>query len=105
MKFILRVLGTWLLGLSLILVIIDGTKTLAARVLTTTSLSETWSSFHAASWESVRQAIMEFVAPVSGQVYAQYFLDWPGWIVFGILGFILLLIGRQRIGRSYIETN
>jgi len=105
MKFLLRILGTWFLGLSLILLIIDSTKTLATRNWTTTSFAETWHHFHAASWQSVQHAILDFVAPVSGQTYAQHFLDWPGWVIFGILGIVMILIGRRRAGRSYIETN
>ena len=105
MKFILRVAGTWLLGLSLILVVIDATKTLTTKALTITSLAETWRSFHAASWEQGQQAILDLVAPISGEIYAEYLLDWPGWVIFGVLGILLLLAGRQRTGTSYIETN
>jgi len=105
MKFILRVAGTWLLGLSLILVVIDGTKTLATGALTITSLAETWRGFHIDSWEPAQQAILDLVAPISGETYAKYFLEWPSWAILGVFGILLLLAGRRRAGKSYIETN
>jgi hypothetical protein len=105
MKFLSRVLGTWLLGLALILVIIDSTKSAASGTLTLTSFADTWRSLHESSWTTAFNAIMESVAPISGQAYAQYVFGLPGWTIFGVVGILLLLLGRRRAGRHYIETN
>lgn len=104
MKFILRVFGTWFLGLALVLVIIDSAKTLAASAFTTTSLPEMWSAFHAASWAAVSEAVAGMVTSVSGQDMTQYVFNWPGWVVFGGAGLVLLLLGRQGSNKRYIAT-
>ena len=104
MKFILRVLGTWFLGLALVLVIVDGAKSLAANTITTTSLAETWNSMHAASWAAVNEAMAGAFASVSWQEIVQYVFACPGWAIFGGAGLVLLLLGRRRMRKQYIAT-
>lgn len=105
MRFLLRVVGTWLLGLAAILIVIDGTKTLAANALVTTSLADTWASLHTASWTAVSEWIIGGIAPVFGAGVTSFVFAWPGWLFAGILGVSFLVVGRQRMRKNYIQTH
>lgn len=95
MRLVLRVLGTWLVGLALVLAVIDGTKSLAANAPVLTSLEQSWLGVHAASLAAVHGFITEryFASLLDGVLAA--LLGYPGFAVFGVLGFALLLIGRK----------
>jgi hypothetical protein len=104
MKFLLRVLGTWFLGLALVLLIVDGAKTLAANAFTMTSFAEMWSSLHQASWDGMSAWMTDAFAPVSGQAIAGAVFAWPSWVIFGCIGAAFLILGRQRMTKRYIKT-
>lgn len=92
----MRISGTWLLGAALILLIIDGTKSLAANALLLTSLGETWmamlpESFAAAADWSIGNGLDPYWALLNSTL-----LGWPGFLVVGIPGLILAFLGRSR---------
>ena len=95
MRYIVRLLGTWFLGLAVVLLIIDGTKSLAANAIVVSSLEETWSLVHFSSllWfeNMVRTSALEGLwAPVVVPV-----LGWPGWAIFGVLGVVFAFFSRS----------
>jgi hypothetical protein len=105
MRLILRILGTWLLGLSLILLIIDGTRSLANSTLVFTSFGESWASINAASLETVRAFIATrffgpLLDPVIGAVFAA-----PGFLVLAVPGVILAVMGRSRRVRVFVRQD
>lgn len=105
MKFLLRVVGTWFLGLALVLVIIDGVKTLAAKTIVVTPLATTWGELHAASWTAASAAIAGlFEGLPAGPDAVQYLFSLPAWFVFILIGVIFLLLGRQHAAKRYIAT-
>ena len=105
MKFILRILGTWFLGLALVLVIIDGAKTLAANAIVITPLANTWNELHAASWATVSSAITgAFEGLPAGPDTAEYLFSVPAWGIFTLFGVIFLLLGRQRSTTTFVAT-
>lgn len=104
MKAVLRVLGTWLLGLALVLIIMDGTKSLAANALVVTPLDTLWGGLHAQSFAALQAWIATYLAPWRGDVLAYWLLGLPGFIVTGVLGLLLLIAGREKRARRYIET-
>lgn len=97
MRFILRIIGTWLLGMTLILLIMDGTKSLAASNVVITGLGDVWILVHESSliWlEQIfgQKGYLEIIwrygiAPV---------LSWPGWAVLGFPGLVLIFHGQSR---------
>lgn len=103
MRYIARVLGTWFLGLALILLIIDGTRSLAANAVVMTPLAESWQSVHTPSWQVVYNGLATAMPPVSGQ-FADLVFSWPGWIVFGALGILFALAGHRRARVAYVES-
>ncbi len=104
MKFVLRVCGTWLVGLALVLIVVDGAKTLAANALTMTSLAEMWRGIDAESWAAVSGTLMETAASATGRAMIEQVFAWPSWAIFGVAGVLLLILGRQRRRRDYIAT-
>ena len=105
MRLILRILGTWLLGLSLILLIIDGTRSLANNALVFTSFGENWASIHAPSLEAVHGFIASrFFGPVLDPVIGFVFAA-PGFLVLAIPGVILAVMGRSRRVRMFVRQD
>ncbi|MHB1101703.1 MAG: hypothetical protein ACYC0C_02745 [Devosia sp.] len=105
MRLILRLLGTWLLGVALILLIIDGTKSLGTNALVLTSLGDTWTSLHAQSLEQVRAFLASrFFGPLLDVVITAL-LTFPGWVVLGIPGIFIAWLGRSKRMRVFVKQD
>jgi ABC-type nitrate/sulfonate/bicarbonate transport system permease component len=103
MRLVLRLLGTWLIGLALILLVMDGTKSLAANDLVFTSLGGMWSQLHSASLETVSQFFdSRFFADLLGSLL-QALLSYPAFAVLGIPGIILALAGRRTRRERFLR--
>ena len=105
MRFILRVLGTWLIGMAAILLIIDGIKSLGANSLVTTSLGDTCTLLSADSLDQTRAFIdTRFFGPVLDPLLTAL-LGCPGFAVVGIPGIVLAAFGRSRQGRRFVRQD
>lgn len=103
MRLILRILGTWLLGVALILLIIDGTRSLGANVLTFTSFGETWTWINAESLAVTRAFFASrFFGPVLDPAIAAL-LAFPSWAVLAVPGALLAWMGRSRRTRVFVQ--
>ena len=95
MRLILRVLGTWLIGLALVLLVIDGTKSLGANGIVFMSLAEMWQPLHPASLAGVRGFFdSRMFADLLGSALTAV-LGYPAFAVFGVPGIVLALLGRK----------
>ena len=105
MRLLFRLVGTWLLGIALILLIIDGTRSLAASALVMTSLGDTWMSLHAQSLADTRAFLStRFFGPVLESAVTAL-LSLPGWIVLGVPGAFIAWLGRTRRARVFIRQD
>jgi hypothetical protein len=105
MRLILRVLGTLLIALAVILLIIDGTKSLAANTIVTTALGDTWASVHAGSLEQLRAFLASrFFGPLL-EMAVSAILSFPGWAVLGVPGVLLAWGGRSRNERVFLRQD
>ena len=105
MRLILRLLGTWLVGIALILLIIDGTKSLGANAIVLTSLGDTWMMLHAPSLEQVRAFLAtRFFGPVLDVVVSAV-LTFPAWLVLGVPGIFIAWLGRSRRVRVFVRQD
>jgi hypothetical protein len=105
MRLVLRILGTWLLGMAVILLIIDGTKSLGADTVVLTSLGDTWNSISAASLVAVRNFIdTRFFGPVLEPILGAL-LGFPGFAVLGVPGILLAFAGRSRRSRRFVKQD
>jgi len=94
-RFLLRFLGLWVLAGAFIAVVYDGTKSIAGDTLSVTKLRETWSAIHQSSLQLLQVAIERHVAWL-WDPFARTVLTAPTWLVLGILGAILILLGRKK---------
>ena len=105
MRLILRIVGTWLIGMAVILIIVDGIKSLGADGLVTTSLGDTWMSLNGQSLEGVRNFIdSRFFGPVLEPILTGL-LSAPGFLVLGIPGAVLAVLGRSRQSGRFIKQD
>lgn len=105
MRLLLRVLGTLLIALAVILLIIDGTKSLAANAIVFTPLSDTWTTVNAESLAAVRGFLeTRFFGPLLETV-VNALLSFPGWAVIGVPGILLAWAGRSRRERVFLRQD
>lgn len=102
MKFLLRVLGTWLLALALILLVVDGTKVLASGAWAATSISALMATLLPAVWASTATQIGQWPEPLSQ--LALFLVGWPAWAVVGGLALALLILGRKKKRHAYSQV-
>lgn len=103
MKFLLRILGTWFVGLALILMIMDGTRSFAAGRLELTSLRQLWAQLHQASWDAVLATLLEYVGPLLGSATIEVITAWPSWVFFLGFGSLFMLLGRRTRKKRFLS--
>lgn len=105
MRLILRILGTWLIGLAVVLMVVDGTKSLGANEIVLTSLGALWMQIHQPSLESVREFFASrFFADLLDNGF-RGLLSYPAFAVFGVPGIVLALMGRTPQRVRYLQQD
>lgn len=105
MRLLLRVLGTLLIACAVILLIIDGTKSLAANTIVLTSLNDSWTQIHAESLLAVRQFLETRLFGPLLETVVSALLGFPGWAVIGVPGLLLAWAGRSRRERKFLRQD
>ncbi len=95
MRLLLRILGTWLIGLALIFLVVDGTKSLAANTLVFTSFGDAWKQLHAPSLEAVSDFLESRFFAELLRVSLEMLLTYPAFAVLAVPGIVLALMGRR----------
>ena len=95
-RFLLRFLGLWVLAGAFIAAVYDGTKSIAGDTVFVTKLGDTWSAIHQSSLLLLQPAIERHGAVWLWDPVALTVLTAPTWLVLGILGAILILLGRKK---------
>ncbi len=96
LRFLSRFLGLWLMAGALVALVVDGAKSIASGSLFTTPLGVMWYSVSPATLNGAQAGIQRNVSPVLWDPVIVDILRAPGFVVFGILGAILLLAGRKK---------
>jgi len=105
MRLILRIAGTWLIGLALILLVVDGTRSLGANALVFTSLADLWTSVHPPSLLAVEEFFeTRFFAQLLDAALKAV-LDYPAFAVFGLPGIVLALLGRAPRRERFLRAD
>lgn len=105
MRLLLRIVGTTLLAAALILVILDGTRSLGKNALVMTSLGSTWEMVHKESLTQLHAFIeTRFFGPLLESII-NALLGFPGWAVLGVPGAILAWLGRSKRTRVFVKQN
>jgi len=95
-RFLFRFIGLWILAAGFVALVRDGTKSIAGNAVFTTKLADDWNNIHASSLESLKALFERYVGAPSWEIVSAYVLAAPTWLVLGILGSILILIGRKK---------
>ena len=94
-RFVLRFIGLWLLAAAFILVIYDGTKSIADHTVYFTKVVDVWSAIHQNSFLALQPAVERRLPwlwnPGLVAVLAQ-----PAFLALGIVGTLLILLGRKK---------
>lgn len=103
MRAVLRLIGTWIIGLGLIMLIIDGTKSLASKSITWTSLETIWTQLNPSTLEATFSFFESRYFSELLQSGLLALLSYPAFAVFGILGIVLTLLGRRPRRERYLQ--
>jgi hypothetical protein len=95
-RFLFRFVGLWLLAAGFVFFVYDGTKSIAGNAIYTTKLSETWNAVHTSSLQTLQPAIERYVGTWLWDPVVLSVLTAPTWLVFGVLGVLMILLGRKK---------
>ena len=95
-RFILRFLGLLCLAAGFVLVIYDGTKSIAGNAVAFTNVRMLWEAVNAASLAAIRPLIEGYIGAFAWDPVTTTFLQAPSWAVLGVVGIMLMLLGRRR---------
>ena len=105
-RFLFRLMATFALAVAVIMAVLDATRTIAASRLVLTPLGESWQAVSPSTLEELQSFIMDKAHPLVWNPVMVFILDQPGFVVFGVLAFLLYAIGHRperRIGRFVVE--
>jgi hypothetical protein len=95
-RFLFRFIGLICLAAAFILVIYDGTKSIAANNLYFTSVRTLWELFNAGSLAKLRPLIEPYAGGILWDPGLVAILAAPSWGLLGGFGILLLLLGRRK---------
>jgi hypothetical protein len=95
MRFLVRFIGTLIFAAAFVMVVIDGTRTIAASQLSLSSLSEAVSILWPDAVKGI-EAGLSSAHPVLWNPAGAWLFAQPAFAVLGILGLLLLIIGRKK---------
>ncbi len=103
MRLVLRLLGTWLIGLSVVLLVMDGTRSLSGNSIVFTSFGQAWSQLSEASLNAVAEFLdSRFFADLLGNMF-EALLTYPAFAVLLVPGIFLALAGRRPRRERYMR--
>jgi hypothetical protein len=95
-RFIFRFFGLICLAAAFILVIYDGTKSIAGNSLSLTTMRALWELINAASLAKLRPLLEPYAGGLLWDPVAVSVLAAPACSLLGLVGILLLLLGRKR---------
>lgn len=96
-RFLFRFIGLLCLALGFIFLVYDGTKSIADQSFYVTSVEAIWSNVHQNSLAALQATAERLIGPAGWRdIVKPYFLNAPMWAALGIVGAVLILLGRKR---------
>jgi peptidoglycan/LPS O-acetylase OafA/YrhL len=95
-RFLLRFIGLVALAAAFILVIYDGTKSIASNGMSITSVRALWQLVNEASLAKLEPMLKPYAGGLLWDPLMTGILSSPSWALLGILGIIFILLGRKR---------
>ena len=95
-RFLLRFIGLVCLAGGFILLIYDGTKSIAGNKLFLTDVQTLWELVNPGSLAKLKPMIESYAGGFLWDQLMVTFLSAPSWSVLGVLGILFILLGRRR---------
>lgn len=95
-RFLFRFIGVLCLAAAFILVIYDGTKSIAGNQLYLTSVQALWELINAGSLAQLKPQIQSYANGILWDPLMLALLASPAWAVLGGLGIVFVLLGRKK---------
>ena len=95
-RFLFRFLGLICLAAAFILVIYDGTKSIAGNRLFMTSVRALWELINAGSLQKLKPLIESYARGFLWDPVMLAILAAPSWSLLGGFGILLLVLGRRK---------
>ncbi|MEZ5787667.1 MAG: hypothetical protein R3D62_14615 [Xanthobacteraceae bacterium] len=95
-RFILRFLGLWILAAAFIFLVYDGTKSIAANAIQFTIAKDLWSSIDQGSRAAFESWVMTNLPPWVWDPVVRTILDQPAWLILGVLGAFMIILGQRK---------
>ena len=92
----LRFFAGVLFLIAVLAAVYDGTRSMAAHALVTTSLFEHWSKLTPTVFNAAQNAVQRYAHPVVWEVGVRRLLLMPTWLLFALLGAVFAYAGRRR---------
>jgi hypothetical protein len=94
-RFFLRTIGLWLLAAGFVMLVYDGTKSIASEGLYFTRVEDFWTTLHQSSLTALKPMLEHYAAWLWTPAMTT-FLRQPVLVVFVVLGILLMLLGRKK---------
>ena len=95
-RFLLRLIGLLCLAAAFILVVYDGTKSIAANNLFLTSVQTLWELINAGSLGKLKPLLMPYAGGFLWDPVMLAILAAPAWSLLGGFGIVFVLLGRRK---------
>ena len=95
-RFLFRFIGLFCLAAAFVLVIYDGTKSIAGNALSLTTVRALWELINAGSLAKVKPLIDHYAGGLLWDPVMLSILAAPAWALLGLFGILLLILGRKR---------
>ena len=95
-RFLLRFIGLICLAAGFILLIYDGTKSIAGNMVFLTSVRTLWELINAGSLAKLKPMIEPYAGGFLWDPLMVAILAAPSWSLLGAFGIIFLVLGRRR---------
>lgn len=95
-RFLLRFFGLIFLAIAFILVIYDGTKSIAGNMVFFTSVRTLWELINAGSLAKLQPMIAPYAGGYLWDPLMVGILAAPSWGLFGVFGILFLILGRKK---------
>jgi hypothetical protein len=102
-RFLFRFAGLWVLAAGFLALVYDGAVSIAAGDLRLSKTGELWRYVHFSSLQQIQPALERHVHPFLWDPVMVTILLAPPFVVLGVIGSILVLIGHKRERRWAME--
>ncbi|RWQ65799.1 hypothetical protein [Mesorhizobium sp.] len=95
-RFLFRLAAMVALSVSVIMAVLDTTRSVAASALVMTPLNTSWLAVSPDTRSAFESFVRDKVSPLLWDGSVAWVLNQPGFAVFAVLAFILYMIGYRR---------